>query len=399
MKLFLGVIEPDKKLKFEDQVIDSLSKIRLWLIQNHLSVNQIVSINLFINSDSMEEYFARKNKINEVINNYFNNSLPVAYLSQSPAGGLELIIEIHAIPQCEYFNIQHKSIGNTNYIVGYDKNQSKFIFASGIDDKDTVDDIFNNAENVFQKVENILQDEGMDFSNIVRQWNYIENIVTEFPTNKGTKQPYQIFNDVRSKYYKKYNFHSGFPAATGIGTTAGGAIISFYAVSRDKGNKILPIDNPLQVSAYNYSENVLVGEAMHKNIGKTSPKFVRAKYIGNSVGEIIFVSGTASIRGEETVALGDLKSQTLITLENIELLITKENLAISGLNTNGVYPSVIFLRAYIKNISDEHIVRDICNEKYPGVPLVLVQSDICRKNLLVEIEGVVGFKNVNAPKY
>jgi enamine deaminase RidA (YjgF/YER057c/UK114 family) len=391
MKLIQGVIEPDKNKNFTWQIEDSFKKLKVWLSNNDLRLSQIVSINLYLNSASPENYYNRRKEFKEKLSETFSHPLPVAYLAQPPANNCELLLEIHALPSECYTNIEHKAIGDLKYLCVFDHNHTKYVFATGIEDSQTTEDILANSEHVFEKMETILNAENMSFSDILRQWNYIENIIDEGDTREGKKQSYQIFNDVRTKYYGKCIFQCGFPAATGIGTNAGGTIVSFYAVESSSDIVIRPIDNPLQVAAFNYTNDVLVGEPVNKGIGKTSPKFVRAKYVSGVNSETIFISGTAAIRGEESVALNDLASQTRITLENIEELIVPENLERNFVKPKKKNARITFLRGYIKNSGNYKLVMNICREKYPNIPIILVQSDICRVNLLVEIEGNVEF--------
>ena len=55
-----------------------------------------------------------------------------------------------------------------------------------------------------------------------------------------------------------------------------------------------PIDNKLQVAAHAYSEQVL--EVARQK--KTTPKFERAKSMSFQDRKLIYISGTAAIRGE-----------------------------------------------------------------------------------------------------
>ncbi len=398
MKLFQGLIEPNSNNDFNGQINDFILKLKEWLTSKEFTINQVVSLNVFLKASSNKEYYSKRQEISRILAQEFTELLPVAYLAQPPANTAELIVEIHALAKDSYSKFIIKTIDNISYILVMDEKNKKSVFATGIEDLPTNEDILKNSEKVFQKIEKILNEENLSFSDIVRQWNYIENIILERQTKDGIKQPYQQFNDVRSTFYRKSKFDCGYPSATGIGTNAGGTIISFYAIEPSSEIKIKPIDNPLQVSAYNYTEEVLVGEAIDHSIGKTSPKFVRAKYIGSPGGEVIFVSGTASIRGEETVAVDDLKGQIEITLENIEELFSKENLKISTIQPNGKVPCIIFLRGYIKNIHDYECVMKICRDKYPEVPIALVHSDICRNNLLLEIEATIGFNNTGSAR-
>jgi len=46
-----------------------------------------------------------------------------------------------------------------------------------------------------------------------------------------------------------------------------------------------------------------------------------------------------------------------------------------------------YLRVYVKNRSDISVVRELCTKHFGDIPATFVQADICRDNLLVEIEA------------
>jgi hypothetical protein len=56
-------------------------------------------------------------------------------------------------------------------------------------------------------------------------------------------------------------------------------------------------------------------------------------------------------------------------------------------NTDIEWGKFILLRVYVKNQDDFIKVKAICRERFPDVPSVFIESDICRDNLLVEIEA------------
>ena len=163
----------------------------------------------------------------------------------------------------------------------------------------------------------------METSDIVRQWNYINNI-TEFD---GDIQNYQAFNDSRTLYYDKASWAAnGYPAATGIGMDCGGVIVEVIASKINTGEKnIYPIDNSLQMAAHNYSQNVLLGEKDGRLHNKSTPKFERAKTIISNNKGVCFVSGTAAIRGELSLGNSNIEEQTSMTIENIDYLISDKN--------------------------------------------------------------------------
>jgi enamine deaminase RidA (YjgF/YER057c/UK114 family) len=238
-------------------------------------------------------------------------------------------------------------------------------------------------------MKDILTAESISFSDIVRQWNYVENIV-EVNTDDGNKpvQNYQVLNDTRSVYYSQLNFQHGYPAATGIGMNYGGILLEFYAVMPFDKVEIVPVKNPKQVDAYNYSQEVLVGDSIKELPQKTTPKFERAKYLSMNGHKTIFISGTASIHNEVTIGIDDVEKQTLVTLENISELVTNENLTNSGASDIEGILNYSFLRIYVKESSDLEIVKSICDKKFNNTSISYLIADICRDNLLVEIEGV-----------
>ena len=48
---------------------------------------------------------------------------------------------------------------------------------------------------------------------------------------------------------------------------------------------------------------------------------------------------------------------------------------------------MLLLRVYIKKDEDFNKVKEICRRSYPDVPSVFIKADICRENLLIEIEA------------
>jgi enamine deaminase RidA (YjgF/YER057c/UK114 family) len=169
-----------------------------------------------------------------------------------------------------------------------------------------------NAEKAFSELINIFTEAFFPLNSIVRQWNYIEDILGD---DNGL-QRYQEFNNVRSGVYSDTFGEKGYPAATGIGMNQGGIIIEFIAI---KSLELIskPIDNPLQISAHRYTENVLIGENC---VVKETPKFERARFLELFNKKLVLISGTAAIIGENTAGVGDPVKQTEITIENINKL-------------------------------------------------------------------------------
>jgi len=151
--------------------------------------------------------------------------------------------------------------------------------------------------------------------------------------------------------------------------------------------KIIAIDNPDQIRPYDYSQQVLKGKPADGKAANQPPQFERAVYLVNNKTSTLFVSGTASIIGQQTIGIDDVEKQTVITLENISKLTNAERIGHLAGDSGACAGSPILLRVYIKNQDDFRRVRQICQHHFPGVPAIYVEADICRDNLLVEIEA------------
>ena len=258
--------------------------------------------------------------------------------------------------------------------------EEKLLFVEGIPASDFTESVHKQSEEVLSKLDALLSAYDFEVSDIVRQWNYIGNIVSY----KDGKQNYQEFNDARSLYYAKGDWHNGYPAATGIGSTDG-IIVGGIAFKKRRGEGVYPIDNPLQVAAHIYSKKVLIDNAA--DAIKSTPKFERAKLIESANGVCCFVSGTAAIRGEESVDPNSASMQTIKTIENIEHLVSKDNLVRFGCKPYDL--RYAFFHIFIKNEKDYDEVRAIVEKAYPQVPALYSLADVCRSELLVEIEGIL----------
>lgn len=266
--------------------------------------------------------------------------------------------------------------------------EGKRLFTEGILPASLEIPILDQSNEVLVKLGNILTVEKMDINTIVRQWNYIERI-THVPDNEGANQHYQDFNDARSHFYANTEWKTGYPAATGIGTSQGGIMVEVDAVALScRKCAAVALDNALQVAAHDYSQNVLIGVADKIFRHKTTPKFERAKaVVSPASGLHVYISGTAAIRGEASLTGVGIEQQTLTTLENIEYLISRQNLRKHGIKAEKT-PEIQIFRVYLKSENLFEAARKIIDQRYPEVRTLYVLTDVCRDELLIEIEGV-----------
>ena len=154
---------------------------------------------------------------------------------------------------------------------------------------------------------------------------------------------------------------------------------------RDGTVQVAGVDNPLQVAAHAYSQKVLAGQAGPER--KTTPKFERAKAVWKGNHGLVYISGTAAIRGEQSLEGVGVEEQTSATLENIEYLVSAENLRRAGIPVTRD-AELINVRVYVKRREDLGKAREVVEARYPRLPAIYTLTDVCRPELLVEIEGM-----------
>ena len=342
-----------------------------------------VRLVFFGNPSNNDNYLSNLQLIKQSVNQNFGDEPPVfSYVAQPPLEGNHLVMEVFEIIPASGTKVFYRQIKDIPYVI-VESPKAKKLLLGGVR-ADSLDlSVRKQSDVIFSKLEEILSFEKMPVSSIIRQWNYIEQIVK---TADG-HQNYQDFNESRTRFYNKTTWENSYPAATGVGTSCAGVMVDMEALhSIGPDLKIIPLNNSLQVPAHAYSSTVLSGDENDNTSQKTTPKFERAKLILSSKNGFIYISGTAAIRGESSLENTGIEEQIRITIENIEHLISKDTLAGTGIKS--IDDAVLFsLRIYLKDEMFFDQAKKIINEKYNGLPAVFLKGDVCREELLVEIEG------------
>ena len=327
----------------------------------------ILKIAFFGKVQNNGEYLQNITILRNVVQGYYPADAPlISYIAQETATQ-RLVAEVTFLTDSSATVERHRNFTLLK------NGECAELITGGIIPDDMSESTYGQAGSIFKGIEKMLQSNGFKPSDIYRQWNYIQGITM---LNDGS-QNYQEFNDARSIFYNKCQWDNGYPAATGIGTDAGGVVVEVNAIkSHDKN---LPIDNPLQIAAHNYSQNVLDGKVIEELKERTTPKFERARLLGNT----IFISGTAAIKGEQSIAAKNAVEQTAETMEIMDKLVSKKNIPTE--NNGACYD---LLRVYVKRKEDIGAVKDYMDTHYSAAQKHYLVADVCRPELLVEIEGI-----------
>jgi enamine deaminase RidA (YjgF/YER057c/UK114 family) len=383
-------IIPREKASLTNELADCLKQISMLLNRSASGTPTIIKQTVFLDHAVNDTLDKKIKKIKTMmVELYGEDHPPTSYICQTPAYNRQICMEIVLVPQSNQgVDISFKKHQGIPYSILKD-DDCREIYAGGLTAPGKPAEIKTQSLGAFKLMEQILNHESMTFSHVVRQWNYIENITKMSPGRRGNYQHYQVFNDIRSSFYQKNEFVNGYPAATGIGASSGGVQIEFHAIKGSENISIIPLQNPNQTDAHQYSDKVLVGRGRLEASLKTSPKFERGKLIFGPAGGLIYISGTAAIKDEDTVAPTDPGKQCRTTIKNINLLISPENIRNNGFPFSFKPQTPSYLRTYVKNEEHIPVIKELCEQYYPDVPNLFLIADVCRDRLLVEIEGIV----------
>ncbi|MCK9188873.1 hypothetical protein [Acidithiobacillus sp.] len=227
------------------------------------------------------------------------------------------------------------------------------------------------AERAYRQIFSLLDHHG--YPGLLRIWNFVPNING---VSHGLEH-YRQFNMGRQEAFLAHSrlpSKQNIPAASALGSVDGPLIVYFLAARHNS----VAIENPRQISAYHYP----------REYGPSSPTFSRAGWIDLGQQKILFISGTASIIGHQTRHEGDVAAQTRESMANIAAVIAETNRVAAG----SFYDLNDFsYKVYLRQFTDLPVVRaELDLLVTPEAPVFYLQADICRADLLVEIEATAG---------
>ncbi len=312
----------------------------------------------------------------------FGAAMPVVtFVVQPPCGGAALGVELWAVGgpgvQVERFGPQLLTVAADGI---------RWIHCGGVSGEASADDPHGEALSAFEQMRTQVAGAGAGFDQVVRTWLYVNQI------NSGPagRQRYQELNRARTDFFRDIHFGTRsraasapatiYPASTGIGTNGDGIRMACLALDSARPDVyLLPLENPQQTPACDYQATY----------SPQSPKFSRAMAVVQGHFVTTLLSGTASILNSRTCHPGDVIRQTEQTIENIERLMAPENFFRHGLTGAGAtLRDIAKLRVYIKHAEDYEKCREVCERCLPNIPALYLHAEVCRPELLMEIEAV-----------
>lgn len=215
-----------------------------------------------------------------------------------------------------------------------------------------------------------VQTAALGYPHLLRIWNYIDDITV----GEGDDERYKHFCIGRAAGLGD-DFHTTtLPAATAIGRVhANGRLQVYWLASRTPG---LPLENPRQVSAYRYP----------RQYGPQPPSFARAMLPAAPMP--LLLSGTASIRGHESLHHDCVDQQLDETLANIGALIDVARVQRPELPA--APDASTPLKVYVREADELARADAALAARLPDVPRLMLHARVCRRELRLEIDGCHG---------
>tara|TARA_R110002049_G_scaffold300266_5_gene490991 strand:- start:2785 stop:3900 length:1116 start_codon:yes stop_codon:yes gene_type:complete len=239
------------------------------------------------------------------------------------------------------------------------------------------------SERAYNQIFSLL--DKLSFPYLFRIWNYMADINDQ---SSGLER-YVQFNLGRQDAFLSHgrDVVGNVPAACALGfkstfdeenSDQNSLTISFLAGRVEPLN----IENPRQISAYQYPQQY----------GPRSPTFSRASLVTLGSDEILFVSGTASIVGHASLHPDDVVAQTHETINNISAVLAEVN---RRDNQARFELSDLHYTVYVRHIDDLDPIRNELQHCVGNkLKAVYLQANVCRQDLLLEIEATAGHSMV-----
>ncbi len=292
----------------------------------------------------------------EVVRNAFGDAaFPVTWVEESSGDASKVAgVQAWAISGVPVLPILFNSTVLGNY---FDLPSGRYCRLGGITPPDTLLTQKEQSSAVFRRMDEALRLCDMQFTQVMRTWFFNHHLLDW----------YDAFNAARDAFFReKQMFQHVVPASTGIeGGNAAGAALEAGALAvipADDNVTVCAVPSPLQCAALEY--------------GST---FSRAAEIREPGLRRLFISGTASISPDgKTQFDGDIDAQIKRTMEVVSSI-----LHFRGMDLSCTTRALTYFK-HAEHIPAFDAWRTANN--IPDIPTIRIHNDVCRHDLLFEIE-------------
>jgi len=260
-------------------------------------------------------------------------------------------------PWLEGVDAQRESVGDATLVATAD-------LLLGVFDFSEHDAIESTIASTYARIQELCTARG--FAHLLRVWNYFGAI----NQGDGDDERYRRFCVGRARVLDRAPT-GGFAAATAIGIPAPSSRMQIaFLASRHAG---VAVENPRQTSAWEYP----------REFGPIAPGFSRAMLLPWLHEPVLLVSGTASVVGHASLH-SDTATQLTEALLNVDTVIAAAAARLGrplALGRGGA------MRVYLRDaLEAPEVAAQLRQGLPPGLHWMLLEGDICRRDLRVELE-------------
>lgn len=294
---------------------------------------------------------------------------PITYLEGRPVDGDVFAgVIVHAVAGTE---VQTLHDGGIRYGRTWNSGTGRVVILQNIQGiSEHASDLLDwgaQARTAIGRAAKILEENGASYRDVARTWFYLSDLLNWYPE----------FNAARNASYRRFGLLGAdnaqparLPASTGIRAnvpTGAGCALDLVAIA-DATTAFSCVRNPFQPEAFSY------GSA-----------FSRCTVLTAGATRLIEVSGTAAIDEQgRSLHPGDVQAQIRCTLEKIGVLLEQANATLADVSA-----ATIFLkdRRHAAAAREE-----LARAGLAELPAVWVEADVCRGELLFEMDAEVAFQ-------
>jgi len=301
-----------------------------------------------------------------------NEESPITYIEGNPPWGEGLAgVQLYAVkpakPEDKVWTIYDDKIPCGR---GWLRNGAIFLMLQDVHGIVSCGNLNEQTGQMFDLAKDLLQQQGLTYRDTVRTWIYLSDVLKWYSKfNKVRNEKYLSYGFIPAKSNGKQTEEIYLPASTGIeGSNHHGtaATMDILAIERNQSSKISVVHNAgvKQRSPFRY------GSA-----------FSRSTTIREGNNKTIYISGTASISEDgRTLGIDNFTEQVKNTIEVVDSLIKSE-----GASVKDICQATVFLKHAEDFPEYQRIMSRLGLE---NIPAVCVLADVCRDELLFEIDGI-----------
>jgi enamine deaminase RidA (YjgF/YER057c/UK114 family) len=261
-------------------------------------------------------------------------------------------VQVHAV-----LGARLKSLYFEDQLVGrqFEDDYTKYYMLGILPDNPLASE-YSQSQNIFEKADKILKSFDSKFSETIRTWLFARDILSWYGQLNKARNQFFEYHDIYNKLI---------PASTGIGAAnlhnmAMTAQV-LATIPKNKAVSVYSVKSPLQCPALDYKSS-----------------FSRAIKLDSPDHSRLYISGTASIdKAGKTVFLDDTSAQLEFTMQVVKAILDE-----AGMDWSNTVSSMV----YFKNQSDFGLFDAYCRQKDIQLPHIKVHADVCRDDLLFELE-------------